>query len=95
YVKLRHAIWETKEKEWIAPPDGKVFKIEDRNDRVMAYRYVSKICANLVGNRLEKMVMDIENSLKVKPFKSKTPIMMTSDQIIKLQERGHIIGSHT
>ncbi len=94
FLRLRHAIWTTKKKEWLAP-DGRLLKIQNRNDRVAAMRIASMQCSNLVGAEREKTVSTIEQVLDVKPFAPNNGLMMNWDQIKKLHQSGHIIGSHT
>ena len=94
FIRIRHAIWTSPKKEWLAPLDDRILKIGNRNDRVAALRHASKQCANLVGGRQEEGIRVIENALGVKPF---TPekAFVTWEKIKKLHEKGHIIGSHT
>ena len=95
FVRLRHAIWTTKKKEVAYLGNGSVLKIHDRNDRLAAMRVSSKMCANLVRDSQEKAIKHIEDSLDVEPFIPRNSLMMNWDQIRKLHESGHLIGSHT
>jgi len=95
FIRVRHTIWTSPKKDWVAPPGDRILKIDNRNNRVAALRHASKQCANLVGDRQEQAVRAIENALGVKPFTPKRPFVMTWEKIKKLHEKGHIIGSHT
>jgi len=95
FLRLRHAIWTTKKKEVTYLGNGSVLKIHDRNDRLTAMRLSSKMCANLVRDSQEKAIKHIEDSLDVQPFTPRNSFMMNWDQIRKLHESGHLIGSHT
>ena len=95
FIRVRHAIWTTRKKEWVAPPDNRIFKIENRNDRVIALRHASKQCASLVRSHQDQAVRSIENAMGVNPFTPKKPLMMEWKKIKKLHQKGHIIGSHT
>ncbi len=95
FMRLRHAIWTTRKKEWVAPPDNQVLRLHKREDRVAAVRLSSKHCARLVGAAREKAVSTIEKALDVDPFAPRNGLMMNWNQIKKLHQSGHIIGSHT
>ncbi len=95
FVRLRHAIWTTRKKEWYIPTDGNVLKLQNRNDRIVAMRFASKQCARLVGIAQDKAVINIEHALDVKPLASKNNFMLNWDQIRKLHQAGHVIGAHT
>jgi peptidoglycan/xylan/chitin deacetylase (PgdA/CDA1 family) len=95
FIRVRHAIWASRKQEWVAPPNEQIFKLENRSTRIASLHHACKQCANLVGPQQEEAVKAIEDALGVEPFVPKEPFMMTWDKIRKLDERGHIIGSHT
>lgn len=94
-IRLRHAIWITQKDEWVIPGNGTVIKLQNRDDRIAAMRLASKQCAKLFGAALEKAICDIEQSLCVETFRPKNSLMMNWENIKKLYESGHTIGSHT
>jgi len=95
FLRLRHAIWTTKKNKIVFPGSGNDFRIQNRQDKLKLMRFVSKRCASLAENSLESTVKEIEQTLEVEAFAPKSEIMMTWNQIKKLHESGHIIGSHT
>lgn len=94
FVRVRHAIWTTKRNGWLDKESGRTLNFERREDRITIMRRFCRRCATLTGHAQEEAVRAIEMELEVAPY---TPggLMMSWEQIEKLHEGGHAIGSHT
>lgn len=94
FVRVRHAVWSTKIQECAGLTNG-ILKIHDRDDRVAAARLLARRCAKLVGEELDQEVRRIEQMLEVDPFVPQERLMMDWEEIRRMAEAGHVIGSHT
>jgi peptidoglycan/xylan/chitin deacetylase (PgdA/CDA1 family) len=95
FIRTRYAFWTTPLKEWTMPSDGVRFKLEKRDDRVVAMRSLNNHCVRLTGKEQDKFITQIEKALGIESPLTTNNFMMSWEQVADLKEQGHIIGSHT
>ena len=95
FCRLRNAFWTTKREEYLDSEKGRLWKFENWEKRNDAFLFACERCARLAGDSQTEAVRLIENTLDVEPVAAKQGIMMTWDQMRKLHQAGHTIGSHT
>jgi peptidoglycan/xylan/chitin deacetylase (PgdA/CDA1 family) len=95
FCRLRHAFGTTKKDKWLDQGDGKTWSLGDEAEKRDAYLCACQRCARVVEDEQERAVRSIEEALEIKSLSHKNLLMMSWDQIRRLSEDGHIIGSHT
>lgn len=95
FYRLRQAYFLTQKKEWRDSKKGEVWGLESQGERNTAFLSACEQCAKLVGHSQEEAIKTIEKTLDVELSSSTKGVMMGWEQIRKLHQAGHIIGSHT
>lgn len=95
YCRLRHAFKVTQKQEWLDIEGGHVWKLQNQEESNAAFIKACERCGCKAGHDQEETVKTIEHSLDVEPFAPRDSLMMSWDQIRKLHQAGHTIGSHT
>jgi peptidoglycan/xylan/chitin deacetylase (PgdA/CDA1 family) len=94
FCRLRHAFATTGRNEWLDPVQGQRLKLSDPKSRTAALQAAFDIAASMDGETCRATVRTIEQDLDVVPLTGKN-LMMTWDQVRRLQHSGHLVGSHT
>jgi len=94
FIRLRHAFWTPRQKQWREPGNGRVFTLSDSDGQRAAFLAACDQCARLVGDAQAQLVRSIEDELKAAP-PAAGGIMMNWDQVRRLHAAGHVVGSHT
>jgi peptidoglycan/xylan/chitin deacetylase (PgdA/CDA1 family) len=92
--RVRYALRSTRRKAW-SDPAGASWALETGAQRDQAFAKACEYCCRLAGSVQEQLVSGIETQLEVSLPASFGQIMMDWDEVRKIQERGHVIGSHT
>src|ERR1700722_13558571 len=92
--RVRYALRSTRRKAW-SDPAGASWALETEAQRDQAFAKACEYCCRLAGSAQEQLVSGIETQLEVSLPASFGQIMMDWDEVRKIQERGHVIGSHT
>lgn len=92
YVRLRHAFYASKVREWRVD-ENMTLDMTLPKQRYQAFFNASTKCAQLCREAQEKLLAEIETTLKVESFSA--PVMLTWENARNLLRLGHIIGSHT
>lgn len=91
---VRFALRTTKRKNW-TDPGGKLWPLETEADRDRAFAKACEYCCRTAGDTQEQLVSKIESELETCSVPSSAQLMMSWDEVRKVTERGHTIGSHT
>jgi peptidoglycan/xylan/chitin deacetylase (PgdA/CDA1 family) len=91
--RVRFALRTTGRKTW-SDPEGALWPLENQADRDRAFAKACKHCCQLAGVAQEQFVASIEAELEVS-IAPGSELMMNWDELRKLTERGHVVGSHT
>ena len=95
YSRLQYAFSRTRKLQWVDVFSGKVWDLQSPGERDAALLNTFDQGAPLVANEQERIIREIEAMLEVAPPANFQPIMMNWEQLRKLREAGHIVGSHT
>lgn len=95
FFRVRRAFHTTQTPVWISPLDGTEFKLNDPQQRRHAFLQASRHCAVQNLSAQHEWIKDLEELLAIEKTDSDLSHMMTADQIMKLHNTGHIVGSHT
>ena len=94
FCRIRYAFAKTNKKNWFDNRTGINRSIDSAAGKHSVFRVVADRCAAMSGLEQGKYVTKIECDLEVRSFYA-PDIMLSWEQIKKLQNDGHIIGSHT
>lgn len=94
YCRLRYVFLRTRKNEWNMP-GGKSWNLRESAGRDTALLAAFALCAPMVADTQERAIRQIETTLDVDVPALGRPLMMSWDQLRKLQRSGHIAGSHT
>jgi peptidoglycan/xylan/chitin deacetylase (PgdA/CDA1 family) len=92
--RLRFAFRTTQKKSWV-DSTGKSWNLSSAEDREKAYLSACDQVCQMAGVTLEAEVARAERELQAKLPDSTAQFMMTWDQVKGLEQKGHIVGSHT
>lgn len=95
YIRLRHAFYTSTESSWFDQVCKKKYLLTDGFTRNDALVRACQQCAPLAGRAQDLAVAELETQLQVEAYKPDPGLMLTWDQIRRIQSAGHIIGSHT
>lgn len=93
FFSIRRAFYLTKMSEWVSPVNGTIFDLLNFSQRKMALNKACEHCAVIDIKDKFNFIKTVEDELNI-PSVSNS-YMMTSVDIKKLCDKGHIIGSHT
>ena len=94
FVCLRLSFFETTERKWVFSDNGYSYPLTTVEQRQQAFIKACRMCASLPREQQKDFLAQVKQSLNVLRNKSDN-LMLTWEQINKLKERGHIIGSHS
>jgi peptidoglycan/xylan/chitin deacetylase (PgdA/CDA1 family) len=92
--RVRFALRTTRRKTW-TEPEGALWPLETEADRGRAFAKACERCCRLTGAAQEQFVAGIESELEAGTPPGSKQLMMNWDEVRKLTERGHVVGSHT
>jgi hypothetical protein len=92
--RVRFALRTTGRKSWTDPADTQ-WPLESAEDRDRAFAKACEYCCRLAGAAQEQLVAGIETDLDTSLARGSEQLMMSWDEVRKLVERGHVVGSHT
>lgn len=95
YCRIRYAFSTTRKKRWTSAPNGKTWDLQDTPGREAAMLFGFETCAPLVCDEQERAIREIESALESVMPNGHARVMMSWEQLRKLQASGHIAGSHT
>jgi peptidoglycan/xylan/chitin deacetylase (PgdA/CDA1 family) len=97
YCRLRFAFATTQRREWRDPDTGWMHSLNTQDGREKALLAAFDSCASLAGNRQEETVARIEWDLEsdLQAIRDGSRFMMDWDQVRRLNQAGHVVGSHT
>ena len=93
-ARIRFTFRTAKAGSW-TDSSGKIWVLSDRVARERAFLFSCDECCKLTGEPQAKYVERIEMELGVRVPSESGALMMNFEQVRRLAERGHIIGSHT
>jgi peptidoglycan/xylan/chitin deacetylase (PgdA/CDA1 family) len=91
---VRFALRTTKRKTW-KDPSGMSWLLETAADRDRAFAKACEYCCKLSGAAQETLVTSIATELDASYPPESEQLMMDWDEVRKLAEHGHVVGSHT
>lgn len=92
--RLRYAFYTTKNTSW--NDTNKIsWPLQHDAQREQAFLKACDRCAQLAGQAQEGFVRKVEKELESEIPRSSHRLMMTWEQVRKLAENGHLVGSHT
>jgi peptidoglycan/xylan/chitin deacetylase (PgdA/CDA1 family) len=92
--RVRFALRNTESKAW-TDPAGMPWPLETEAGRDRAFAKACEYCCRLAGAAQERLVAGIEAELEMSIPPGSTRLVMNWDELRKLTERGHMVGSHT
>ncbi len=92
--RVRFALRTTARASW-TDPAGEVWPLDTEAGRDRAFAKACEHCCRLAGATQEQLVTDIETELEARIAPGSNRQMMNWDELRKLAERGHVVGSHT
>src|SRR5579862_7403409 len=92
--RLRFAFRTTQKKSWV-DSTGKSWNLSSAEDREKAYLGACDQACQLAGITLEAEVARTERELEATLPDGTGQLMMSWDQVKGLEQKGHIVGSHT
>jgi len=95
YCRLNFAFRTTQRPEWVDPEHDRRYKVETAQDRETALKVATEAGARMVGERQERFVQQIEESLDVEPLGAEDRLILDWEQVRALRKAGHIVGGHT
>jgi peptidoglycan/xylan/chitin deacetylase (PgdA/CDA1 family) len=95
YIRLRKAFYCTRVDQWDCSDSGETFTLVSQAEREAGLVAACGYCARLAGEDQHQAVAAIEEALRVSSFSPVLPLMMDWQQVKKLHDHGHTIGSHT
>lgn len=94
YMRLRHAFFKTKKDTW-TDKDEVCHTLNSARYKDVAFNKACQQCCGFTGVQQVDAVDKIEKALGIEPYSGSNNLMLKWDQIAKLRDQGHIIGSHT
>jgi peptidoglycan/xylan/chitin deacetylase (PgdA/CDA1 family) len=92
--RVRYALRTSRRKRW-KDPDGALWPLETDADRDRAFAKACGYCCKLVDGAQEALVASIALELDAGLPPGSDVLMMDWDEVRKMAERGHTVGSHT
>jgi peptidoglycan/xylan/chitin deacetylase (PgdA/CDA1 family) len=92
--RIRFALRTTRCRSW-TDPAGERWSLETEVDRDRAFGKASEHCCRLAGAAQEQLVAGIEAELATCIPPDSKRFMMDWDELRKLSDGGHVVGSHT
>jgi peptidoglycan/xylan/chitin deacetylase (PgdA/CDA1 family) len=92
--RVRFALRTTRRGTW-TDPAGARWSLETKAGRDRAFAKASEHCCRLAGAAQERLVAGIEVELATRIPPDSERLMMNWDELQKLSEGGHVVGSHT
>jgi peptidoglycan/xylan/chitin deacetylase (PgdA/CDA1 family) len=92
--RVRFALRSTGRKAW-TDPAGALWPLQTEAGRDRAFAKACEYCCRLAGTAQEQLVAAIETELETETPPGSKQLMMNWDEVRKLSERGHVVGSHT
>jgi peptidoglycan/xylan/chitin deacetylase (PgdA/CDA1 family) len=93
YCRINFALRTTRKREWTDPEQGRVYKLENLQDRKVALSAAWEAGARKTGAVQTEYVRQIEEALEIETVPSN--LMLTWDQVRAVRKAGHTIGAHT
>ncbi len=93
-ARLRYVFAKTSKARW-SDLAGQAHPLTDPVSRDSAFLAACEYCARMDGNARQQVVTNIEHDLDTQPLTSQDCPMMTWDQVGRLKQDGHLVGSHT
>lgn len=94
YMRLRYVFTNSKNKNYVMD-DGYIADLSNDEQSQHAFFRACEQCAKLTGEQQEEKVSGFEDALVVDPYQGESNLILNWEQVKKLREQGHIIGSHT
>ena len=95
YCRLKFAFANTAATSWRDLQTDLIYMFDNGNERADAFRRCAELCARHAGEDQLRVLEEIENDLNVTPPSAcGDSIMLSADEMRRLLEMGHIIGSH-
>ena len=95
FIRIRNAFTNTRKDKWLDIKENQFYPIKSVKQKELALLNACIGCSGLIGEAQERLVTAIEVGLDVEPLALKNGLIMNWDQIKRLHDDGHIIGSHT
>jgi peptidoglycan/xylan/chitin deacetylase (PgdA/CDA1 family) len=92
--RVRFALQTTQCEGW-TDPGGTLWPLQTKAERDRAFAKACEYCCRLAGESQNSLVIRIEEDLRTGAAPDSERLMMNWDEIRKIEERGHVIGSHT
>lgn len=92
--RVRFALRTTRLNNW-TDPAGTLWPLETEAGRERAFAKACEYCCRLAGDEQEQLVIAIENALEARIPPDSNRLMMSWDELRKLTDQGHVVGSHT
>jgi peptidoglycan/xylan/chitin deacetylase (PgdA/CDA1 family) len=92
--RVRFALRTSKREKW-NDPDGASWPLETEADRERAFAKACEYCCKIAGAAQEALVTSIATELDTCGPAGSDELMMNWNEVRKLAERGHTVGSHT
>lgn len=92
--RVRYALRTSRHETW-RDPDGALWPLEIAADRDRAFAKACEYCCKLAGTSQEALVDSIATELDVGGPPGSDELMMDWNEVRKLAERRHTVGSHT
>jgi|HubBroStandDraft_6_1064221.scaffolds.fasta_scaffold38514_2 peptidoglycan/xylan/chitin deacetylase (PgdA/CDA1 family) len=92
--RVRFALRTTRCKTW-RDPDSTLWPLETAADRDRAFTKACEYCCKLTGTAQEALVTRIATELDAGYPPGSAQLMMGWNEVRKLAEHGHVVGSHT
>lgn len=94
FIRLRHAFATSQKLAWLDERQGRTYSLTGAQNRHTAFLDACEHCARSIPPAQEEIVAAIERGLEVDPL-SGNGLMMTWEQVRKLRQKGHLVGSHS
>jgi peptidoglycan/xylan/chitin deacetylase (PgdA/CDA1 family) len=92
--RVRYALRTSRRETW-RDPDGALWPLEIAAERDRAFTKACEYCCKLTGAAQEALVTRIATELDAGYPPGSAQLMMGWDEVRKLAEHGHVVGSHT
>jgi peptidoglycan/xylan/chitin deacetylase (PgdA/CDA1 family) len=92
--RVRFALRTSSRKTW-TDPTGIAWPLQTEMDRDRAFSKACEFCCRLAGAAQEQLVARIKDELEIGSLPGSDHLMMSWDEVRRLAERGHVVGSHT
>jgi peptidoglycan/xylan/chitin deacetylase (PgdA/CDA1 family) len=95
FCRLRHAFHTTRRDHWVDPVAGVRHSLGSREQKSEAFRAAARSCAAKVGDNQERFVSVAEQELGVEGLGVRRDLMLDWEQLKKIRQAGHSVGSHS